>query len=305
MNGRTLTQRLIVFVLLLLSVVACGTLPTDRGEQAQELTPQYLGPFNNPLWLGTRRLSIQTPSQLPAGTPAEILNVTATGQNGVTYSGNIANLLQSSSYPRARITAAFRTMPTPGFRNPLLPNGELPVYEVNAPAAQVYECQQTASGFTWTFIRPEAGLQPVNGTKPQDLSFEHFRYPGASNVPAGPSWRLETTDGVYQDLFVGQLQSSLPNGSGNIPLLRLIRSNVPDQSQPTVGSNVGTLFFPRPLEYYLGDHGVFVQQFLLRLSTSGGTAPSSGCSSSSDLGQITRVPYSTLYYFVQVIWAAY
>lgn len=31
----------------------------------------------------------------------------------------------------------------------------------SAPAAQVYECRGSGGGFTWSFVRPEAGLQPI------------------------------------------------------------------------------------------------------------------------------------------------
>jgi hypothetical protein len=37
--------------------------------------------------------------------------------------------------------------------------------------------------------------------------------------------------------------------------------------------------------------------YIQRLNTMGGAAPSSGCSTSSDVGKQTLVPYSTDYYF--------
>jgi hypothetical protein len=153
-------------------------------------------------------------------------------------------------------------------------------------------------------------LTPVGGSIPANISFEHFLFSSSPSVPnsPGPAWRLETSDGAYQDLFVGQRQASVANPgdpTGAIPLLRLIRINSLASQNPAVGSNVGTRLFPHPVEAYSSNGGVFRQQFVLRLNTQGGLAPSTGCSSVSDVGKTYRSNYASDYYFVSVGWTNY
>jgi Protein of unknown function (DUF3455) len=295
----------------MLLFVACGTTPTSsqvENTTSTRLLGVGLGPISNPLFQATQALVPSIPQYLPNGVPSALLNVSATGLNGISYSSNIASILNSPTFPSARITAALRTGYTPASSNALL-SGRIPTLDSSSPAAQVYQCQQTATGTAWTFIRPEAGLTPINGSIPTTISFEHFLYPGyASVVPSGPAWRLETSDGAFQDLFVGQRQASAPSPgdpTGAIPWLRLIRTNSLVASQPAVDSNVGTLLFPHPVETYTANHGIFRQEYLFRLETQGGIAPSSGCSSTSDVGKLARSIYAADYYFVEVAWAAY
>jgi Protein of unknown function (DUF3455) len=242
------------------------------------------------------------PMTLPAGVPSSLLDVSTTFR-GVTLTANIGSILNNhTGFPSARITGAFRTTTTSGVRRNLLEPAIAPVFDTNAPAAQVYQCQLTPTGsFAWTFIRPEAGLAPIT-TGPvntQLARFEHFLYPGSpATVAAGPLWREITFDGSQQDAFVGVRQASASNGTANIPLLRIARADQAYGIESNSGSNL-------PINQTIDDGGNGQRHYtgyVLRLNTVGGIAPTASCSSTVDTGTIIRVPYSSDYYFVQVTW---
>jgi hypothetical protein len=149
-----------LILLLVPLAVACGTNPASTqldGATSANLifVNTGLGPFLNPLWRATNALVPSVPKFLPAGVPSALLDVSATGLNGVSYTANVGTILNSSTYPSAHITAVLRTSYTPAFQNSML-TGVAPSFDLGAPAAQVYQCQQAATGTAWTFIRPEA-----------------------------------------------------------------------------------------------------------------------------------------------------
>jgi hypothetical protein len=207
--------------------------------------------------------------------------------------------------PYARIVAAYQTVSTPQDPPPFGTSASAvsPDYTRSAEAAQVYECRQNGNVFTWAFLQPEAGLQPIT-TQPveglETLILDHFRYPGGidygspTGMPAaGASWRASApaldqgspTSG--QTLFLGTAEATVPNGPANVPLLRLANVGRVDQGFP---SDV----FSRTSSdtNQLG--------FVLRLATEGGIAPTAGCSSAADVGQRYRSPYSADYYFINI-----
>jgi hypothetical protein len=249
------------------------------------------------------RISRDAPTELPDNVPEDLRRVTF---GGTQY--DLRELLgrPSGSRPSARIVAAYQTVDTPA-DPPLLgtpSNAVLPDSTRSAPAAQVYECRQTGGVFAWAFLQPEAGLQPMTTTPVpglETLGFDHFRYPGGIDYgpptgtpPVGPAWRVsalalnggEPTSG--QTLFVGAADVTVPNGAGNVPLLRLSNAARIDQGLP---SDV----FSRTTS-----DGTQVG-YVLRLDTVGGVAPTAGCAGAGDVGKRERVPYSAGYYFVEVL----
>jgi hypothetical protein len=202
--------------------------------------------------------------------------------------------------------AAYQTVATPLDPPPLgtSTSAVLSDYTRSAPAAQVYECRQNGGTFAWTFLQPEAGLQPIT-TQPvaglETLILDHFRYPGAIDFgpptgmpPAGPSWRVSApaldqgglpTSG--QTLFIGAPEASVPNGPDNVPLLRLANAARIDSGLP---SEVFSRTTPDGTQ----------QGYVLRLNTQGGVAPTKGCDVTEDVGKRERVPYAADYYFIDV-----
>jgi hypothetical protein len=249
-----------------------------------------------------RRISSDAPTALPDAVPEDLLRVSL---GGVDH--DLRELLSRApgSRPSARIVAAYQTATTPLEAPPLgtstvsLPTDSTP----SAPAAQVYVCRNSGGVFAWSFLRPEAGLRPITtGPVPDldELVLDHFRYPGGIDYgpptgtpPVGPAWRVSApalNQGVPtsgQTLFIGAAEASVPNGAGNVPLLRLSNAARIDQGLP---SDV----FSRTTSD--GSQ----RGYVLRLNTLGGLAPTSGCEDAADEGTLERVPYSADYYFIEV-----
>ncbi len=279
----------VVLALAASALVGCDDEPDKPSDS--ELATQAL-----------QQIAQYAPTSLPASAPDELLRVTL---GGVPY--NLRELLSrpSDSRPSARIVAAYRTLPTPSDPPPLGTSTTTvpPDYTRSAPAAQVYECRQNGSSFAWVLLQPEAGLEPIT-TQPVSglelLVIDHFRYPGGIDYgpptgtpPTGPSWRVSApalnqgSPTLGQTLFIGVIEASVPNGSSNIPLLRVAQAARVDQGIPSE-------VFSRTLS-----DGTQTG-YLLRLDTVGGIAPTTGCDGAGDVGSRYRSPYSTEYYFINV-----
>jgi len=251
----------------------------------------------------TKQISQYAPSALPDNVPEALLQVTL---GGVPYRLNDLLGRPSGSRPSARIVSAYRTVDTPAEPPPLGTSAMsvTPDYTRSAPAAQVYECGPSGSGFAWTFLQPEAGLQPITAQPVQGLEtlvLDHFRYPGAidfgppTGTPAaGPAWRVSApalnqgTPTSAQSLFIGAVDVSVPNGPDNVPLLRLANAARVDQGLPA--------------EVFSRTSADGTQTgYVLRLNTTGGIAPTAGCGGPADVGKRERVPYSADYFFIEVL----
>lgn len=159
----------------------------------------------------------------------------------------------------------------------------------HAEGTQGYVCLPKDTGASWTVnaSRPEAILSASSSD--QDFEIAHFLSPDTNPneiapkpLPFGsPTWR-SSLDGsvVWAKALTPQVASgsdtNCPNTSA-IPclLLQIIgskpgRSGVGDLSQTT---------------------------FIQRLNTKGGSAPTTGCSTSTDVGKQVLVPYTADYYF--------
>lgn len=291
---RTSPVRVIAtLALAAMSFPGCDDEPVDEAAAATE---------------AVRQIAERAPTGLPADVPDELLRVTL---GGVEY--NLRELLSrpSDSRPSARIVAAYRTVSTPANAPPfgtpeVAAYPPYPTYPQPEPAAQVYECRDNGAAVTWVFARPEAGLQPIT-SQPipalDSLVLDHFRYPGGIDFgpptgtpPVGPAWRVSApvldpgTPTAGQTLFVGSVDVTVANGSGNIPLLRLV--------------NVARIDRGLPSDVFSRTTSDGTQTgYVLRLNTVGGIAPKTGCGRGEipDWTNRGRVPYSADYYFIDVL----
>jgi hypothetical protein len=118
--------------------------------------------------------------------------------------------------------------------------------------------------FGWVFVGPEADLQDCNSAV-----FGHHQ---ASDAGAGfPEW-IETSDGTY---VVGQKVAAFTpdGGAASVPWLLL---------HAVAHGGTGTLS---------------QAQYVQRVNTDGGVAPSSSSCATGTLGTTQKVPYTADYYF--------
>ncbi len=175
---------------------------------------------------------------------------------------------------------------------PTLPEGLAPVPAGNklflgthAVGTQNYVCRPSGAGVAYVLFTPEATLFSEDGGQVITHNF--------SPNPFEPNTDSKVvTDGTiratwqYRDTSVvwAKLHPSGPDGSGAVivdktAIAWLLLDGVGSQNGPTGGDKLtGT---------------TFVQ----RLNTTGGLAPSTGCSSLTDVGNQAFVPYTADYFF--------
>lgn len=154
---------------------------------------------------------------------------------------------------------------------------------------QGYVCLPTATGASWTVngSRPEATL--FTRLFGQDIEIiTHFLSPDTNPnefapnpLPFGsPTWQSSLDSSAVWAKVLNSIpagsDASCPN-SGAIPCLLL-------QSIGSRNGPAGGKFMTRTT-------------YIQRLNTSGGAAPVAGCSTASDVGKQTLVPYTADYYF--------
>jgi hypothetical protein len=149
-----------------------------------------------------------------------------------------------------------------------VPDGGGVLLHATATGSQNYTCSQMmADGgttYAWVFTGPEADLADCTMTK----IGKHFASDGG---PTAPEW-MTLSDGTY--VIGKKLAADTPDGgSGAMPglLLRAVEH----------GGGTGTL-----------SHADYIQ----RVHTTGGLAPSSTCDATT-MGMTEAVPYTADYYF--------
>jgi Protein of unknown function (DUF3455) len=162
-----------------------------------------------------------------------------------------------------------------------VPEGNAAFVEGHGVGTQNYVCLPSASGFSWTFFSPQATLFENIKWLPRDIKQQiitHFLSPNPfeSGKPR-VTWQSSfDTSAVWGKIIAS---TSDPNfvASNSVPWLLV---------QP-----VGTQRGPTG--------GAFLTQttFIQRLTTSGGVAPSTGCSESTNVGSTALVPYTADYFF--------
>lgn len=149
-------------------------------------------------------------------------------------------------------------------------------FAAHAAGTQAYICLPTAEGATWTFYGPQATLFEDN----QDQVATHFLSPnplGGGTLRA--TWQHSRDTSTVWAVAVASSTDAAYVEPGAIAwlLLRVVGAQE--------GPNGGDKLSP----------AVFIH----RVNTVGGVAPSTGCSSATDVGKRAFVPYSTDYIFYQ------
>jgi hypothetical protein len=160
----------------------------------------------------------------------------------------------------------------------LVPEDATPYLRTHALGTQNYICLATGSGLAWRFVAPEATLfVPLFGF-PQQVTTHFFSpNPEEGNLTRA-TWQASFDSSRVWARATQVVDDVATIGAGNIPWLLLQRAG--SSRGPTGGS--------------LLSQASFVQ----RIHTSGGVAPATGCSQSTDVGALALVPYSAEYVFL-------
>jgi len=164
--------------------------------------------------------------------------------------------------------------PPPVPRNIRVPAGNKAFLEGHAVGTQDYICLPSPSGFAWTFFGPQATL--FNDDDEQVITHFLSPNPDEGGTPRATWQHSQDTSTVWAMAIAS---SSSPGfvAPGAIPWLLL----------QVVGAQDGPT----------GGHTLTATTFIQRLNTSGGVAPSTGCTLSTDVGKKALVPYTADYFF--------
>ena len=161
------------------------------------------------------------------------------------------------------------------------PEGNAAFLEGHAVGTQDYICLPSSSGFSWTFFSPQATLftniKAIHGDLQQQI-ITHFLSPNPfENGTPRATWQSSLDTSAVWGKTVASANDASFVAPGAIPWLLL----------QVVGARRG------PMEGATLTKTTFIQ----RLNTSGGVAPSTGCSGVSNIGSTALVPYSADYFF--------
>ena len=152
-----------------------------------------------------------------------------------------------------------------------------------AQGTQNYICLPSASGFAWTFFSPQATLLrnfKFFGTDVQQQIITHFLSPNPQETGTPRvTWQSSLdTSAVWAKALQNSSDPAFV-APGAIPWVLL-------EAVGTRNGLTGT---------ELLSHTTYVQ----RLNTTGGVAPSTGCSQSGNVGATALAPYTADYFFYQ------
>jgi hypothetical protein len=155
-----------------------------------------------------------------------------------------------------------------------VPAGNTAFLEGHAVGTQNYICLPSGTGFAWTFFGPQATLFDDD----DEQVITHFLSPNPDErgTPRA-TWQHSQDTSTIWALTMASYSTPGFNARGDIPwlLLRVVGA----QDGPT------------------GGHTLTATTFIQRLNTSGGVAPSTGCTLSTDVGKRAFVPYKADYVF--------
>jgi hypothetical protein len=214
----------------------------------------------------------------------------AKGENHMRTSATPVNRATSQTYQLvvgvAALTLSFavaRTLPAHAdeITPPAVPDnlqvqaGNTAFLVGHASGTQGYICQPAATGFAWTFVKPQATLFDDD----DEQIITHFLSTNVFESPATarPTWQdSHDASRVWGKAIAN---SSDPNfvEADAIPWLLL----------QVVGSEAGRT----------GGTTLTATTYVQRLSTSGGVAPAAGCAQSTDVGNKALVSYTADYFF--------
>jgi hypothetical protein len=177
------------------------------------------------------------------------------------------------------------SMPPPAHADitppPVPANLEVPAESVaflqgHGVGTQNYVCLPSGSGFAWTLFTPEATLFIDHF---QQLTTHFFGPNPAEKGTIRAAWQHSRDTSTVWARMARNGSSTDPAfvKPGAIPWLLL--------------EKVGTQAGPS------GGDTLTVTKFIQRLNTSGGVAPKTGCSQSTDVGRKAFVPYTADYFF--------
>lgn len=165
-------------------------------------------------------------------------------------------------------------IPPPVPANIQVPAGHRAFLKAHAFGTQDYICLLSGSGFTWTFFGPQATL--FNDHDKQAIT--HFLSPNPfeSDTPRVTWQHSRDTSTVWGKVSASSSDPTFVEPDA-IPWLLVQVAGA--QDGPT------------------GGHKLTPTTFIQRLNTSGGVAPSTGCSVPTDVGNKALVPYTADYFF--------
>lgn len=159
-----------------------------------------------------------------------------------------------------------------------VPPGHTLFLHARAFGTQNYVCAPNGSAAAWKQFAPEATLfLTVDGDPQMQVSTHFLSANPREHGTLRPTWQSSFDS---SRVWARPIASSTdPNyvAAGAVPWLKLQTAGVAEG--PTRGSQLART------------------SFIQRLNTSGGMAPSTGCTQSKHLGAIALVPYSTDYFF--------
>jgi hypothetical protein len=208
------------------------------------------------------------PSIRRTATPNRLLRVITAGLIALGAGPSVA-MAQPGAAPRIEVP------PVPS--SLAVPAGHSVFFYGYAAGTQNYICLPSGSGVTWKFLGPQATLfQTFRGDHYQVAT--HFLSDNPSEIDTlRPTWQHSfDTSRVWGKV---REQSTDPAfvEAGAIPWLLL--EVVGDEPGPAGGSLLTRT------------------KFIQRVNTSGGVAPSTGCSEPGNIGDLALVPYVTDYFF--------
>jgi len=163
----------------------------------------------------------------------------------------------------------------------LVPSGNTVFLKGSAIGTQNYICQSSDSGFFWKFLGPQATLfanfQVGRFAVSQQITTHFLSSNPAEGGLARPTWQGSADTSSVWAKAVGSSTNPAYVAPGAIPWLLL--------------QIVGTQQGPMGGSFLTGT------TYIHRVNTSGGVAPSTGCSAAANVGVLALVPYTTDYYF--------
>ena len=162
--------------------------------------------------------------------------------------------------------------------NLTVPSGNEAFLEGQAVGTQNYICLPAATGFKWTFTGPQAALFLSRRGELQQQITTHFlsANPAEGNLPR-PTWMHSSDSSQVWGRVKASSTDSNYVEAGAIPWLLV------EAAGAAIGPTDGSLLTRTT--------------FIHRVNTTGGVAPSTGCSQTSEVGSVALVPYSTDYIF--------
>lgn len=190
----------------------------------------------------------------------------------------VAALVVASMVALSQPTHAAPVTPPPVPDNIQVPAGNAPFLVGHAAGTQNYICLPSDSGVAFKLFTPQATLFDANAKQKQITT--HFFSPNPfENGVIRAAWQdAKHTSTVWAKVEPGH-SSSDPNFVAPGAIGWLLLTKVGAQAGPTGGDMLAQT------------------TFIQRLNTSGGVAPSTGCASTTDIGNQAFVPYTADYFF--------